>query len=79
MTYILTNINNPGGPVLITYFQNYALRILLRGLKEQTGPLLSAKSSCDMNTTLSILTNYTRYNGPRQSKSNTRKITNTRI
>lgn len=44
-------------PYLTEYCQNYALRILLRGLKDPLGTLMRTKNPKDMNTALNMLTN----------------------
>lgn len=43
--------------VLCSYFQNYALRILLRGLKEPVGSMMRTKNPSDLGSALNMLTN----------------------
>lgn len=57
IAYISTQINREEQGVLIGYFQNYAVRILLRGLKEPLGNLMRTKNPSDMNSALNMLTN----------------------
>lgn len=57
ISYINTHTIQEARPVLIAYFQNYALRILLRGLKEPLGTLMRTKDPKNMNTALNMLTN----------------------
>lgn len=57
IAYISTQIKAEEQGVLIGYFQNYAVRILLRGLKEPLGNLMRTKSPTDMNSALNMLTN----------------------
>lgn len=62
VAYIQTNSAPTEAEVLINYFQNYALRILLRGLKEPIGQLMRAKNPKNLNEALSMLTNDFQYN-----------------
>lgn len=57
ISYLSTHIEPSDAVTLIGYFRNYALRILLRGLKEPIGSLMRTKNPCDLNTALSMLTN----------------------
>lgn len=52
-----TTLNPLSRPYLIEYLRNYALRILLRGLKEPVGSLMRTKNPSDLNQALNMLTN----------------------
>lgn len=57
ISYITTQIKVEEQKVLIGYFQKYAVRILLRGLKEPLGTLMRTKKPEDMSSALNMLTN----------------------
>lgn len=57
VSYFTTHIHPDEAKVLICYSRHYALRILLRGLKEPLGTLMRTKNPTDMNNALSMLTN----------------------
>jgi len=57
ISYLSTHLSQDESVVLIDYFRNYALRILLRGLKEPLGSLMRTKNPVDLNIALSMLTN----------------------
>lgn len=56
-SYLSTHKDENEAKILTDYFRNYALRILLRGLKEPIGSLMRTKNPKDLNTALNMLTN----------------------
>lgn len=72
VSYTTNHANANEASVLIGYFKKYALRILLRGLKEPIGHLLRAKNPEDLNSALNMLTNdfqFEKFNDKNVSKS----------
>lgn len=57
ISYLNTHVTHDNAAILIGYFRNYALRILLRGLKEPLGSLMRTKNPADLNVALNMLTN----------------------
>lgn len=55
LTIHLENANETA--VLTAYLRKYALRVLLRGLREPIGSLMRTKNPADLNTALNMLTN----------------------
>lgn len=57
VSYLTNQLEATNAKVLIAYFQTYAVRILLRGLKDPLGHLLRTKNPQDLNSALNMLTN----------------------
>lgn len=57
VSYLTTHVPRETADVLIDYFKSYALRILLRGLREPLGSLMRTKNPTDLNSALNMLTN----------------------
>lgn len=51
------NFDHQRATILVDYFRKYALKILLRGLKEPLGSLMRTKNPRDLNEALGMLTN----------------------
>lgn len=56
-SYLSTHMNANEANVLTEYFRNYALRVLLRGLREPIGSQMRTKNPIDLNIALHMLTN----------------------
>lgn len=57
ISYLSTHLPHNESHILSEFFRNYALRILLRGLKEPIGGLMRTKNPSNLNSALSMLTN----------------------
>lgn len=57
ISYIKTHISVEEVPILTGFFKTYALKILLRGLREPLGSLMRTKDPADLNDALGMLTN----------------------
>lgn len=57
LSYLQSHLNAHESAILCEYFRQYALRILLKGLKEPIGSLMRTKNPIDLNSALSMLTN----------------------
>jgi len=57
LSYINTNSSDPEKTILIRFCNKYALRVLLKGLKEPVGSLMRTKNPDDLNSALNMLTN----------------------
>lgn len=76
ISYLSTHTTADAAKVLIEYFRNYALRILLRGLREPVGSLMRTKNPEDLNSALNMLTNDFQLEITQQKSTNTPKINN---
>lgn len=57
ISYLLTHCQADEATILSNYFNNYALRILLKGLRDPLGSLMRTKNPKDLNEALNMLTN----------------------
>jgi len=68
ISYILNHSEYPERVILTQYCNKFALRVLLKGLREPLGSLLRTKNPEDLNSALNILTNdfqyFNSYNKP---------------
>lgn len=77
ISYIKTHSSNATEANILTmYFQKYAVRILLRGLREPVGSLMRTKNPPDLNTALNMLTNDFQIEASIRNESNFNKISN---
>lgn len=56
IAYLTTHVNASEANVLTAYFHNFALKVLLRGLRNPIGSLLKVKAPESLNDALNILT-----------------------
>lgn len=57
VTYFQTQIPINEATILIQFFRNYALRVLLKGLRDPVGSLMRTKNPQSLNDALQMLTN----------------------
>lgn len=57
ISYLATHISEAETLIISQYCRMYALRVLLRGLREPIGSLMRTKNPGDLNTALNMLTN----------------------